>query len=104
MLGNTSVGPHRHDVIFELNNSPALSVASRGEVRTIVLALKFLEVDIIEQFTGLKPLILLDDVFSELDLERQKSLSDTIRRHQIVITSTHVLSNTKRFKHVKLDG
>lgn len=102
MLGNTSVGPHRHDVIFELNNSPALSVASRGEVRTIVLALKFLEVDIIEQLTDIKPLILLDDVFSELDLARQKSLSDTIRRHQIVITSTHVLSNTKRFKHVKL--
>ncbi len=103
MLGNTSVGPHRHDIMFEFNHSPALSVASRGEARTIVLALKFLEVDIIEQLSGMKPLILLDDVFSELDLERQKSLSDTVRSHQIVITSTHVLSDSNQYKHVNLN-
>jgi len=102
ILGFTSVGPHRHDVIFQYNNSPALSVASRGEVRSIVLALKFLEVDIIEQITGIKPIILLDDVFSELDQERQKSLSDTIRSHQIVITSTHILSDSSNYKHIKL--
>lgn len=101
-LGNTSIGPHRHDVVFEFNHSPALSVASRGEVRTIVLALKFLEVDIIEQLTGLKPLILLDDVFSELDLARQKSLSETIRSHQIVITTTHVPAGTKKYRHITL--
>lgn len=102
LLGFTSIGPHRHDVIFEFNNSPALSVASRGEVRSIVLALKFLEVDIIERITDQPPIILLDDVFSELDLKRQKSLSDTIRSHQIVITSTHVLSNSKNYHHVEL--
>lgn len=102
-LGNTSVGPHRHDVIFELNHSPALLVASRGEVRTIVLALKFLEVDIIEHLTGLKPLILLDDVFSELDIDRQKALSDRTKEHQIVMTSTHVLSDSKRYHHVALN-
>ena len=102
MLGNTSVGPHRHDVLFALNNSPALTNASRGEVRTIVLALKFLEVDIIEQLTGLKPLILLDDVFSELDLARQKALSDKTREHQIVMTSTHVLSDSTQYHHVAL--
>ena len=102
MLGNTSVGPHRHDVMFELNHLPADSNASRGEVRTIVLALKFLEVTIIEQLTGLKPLILLDDVFSELDLERQNALSDRSREHQIVMTSTHALSDSKRYHHVTL--
>jgi DNA replication and repair protein RecF len=101
-VGNTSVGPHRHDVIFQFNNSPALSVASRGEVRTIVLALKFLEVAIIEQITNIKPLILLDDVFSELDISRQKALSDTIREHQIIITSTHILSDSKNYHHIKL--
>jgi DNA replication and repair protein RecF len=93
LLGNTSVGPHRHDVMFELNHSPALSNASRGEVRTIVLALKFLEVDIIEQLSGLKPLI---------DLARQKALSDRTREHQIVMTSTHVLSDSKLYHHVAL--
>jgi len=86
-LGSTSVGPHRHDVIFEINNSPALSVASRGEARTIVLALKFLEVDIIEQLTGKTPIILLDDVFSELDATRQKLLTSQLKGHQIIITS-----------------
>lgn len=102
LTGNTSVGPHRHDVIFQFNNSPALSIASRGEVRTIVLALKFLEVGIIEQITNIKPIILLDDVFSELDIDRQKALSDTIRAHQIIITSTHVLSDGTKYQHIQL--
>lgn len=86
-LGNTSVGPHRHDVVFQINNSPALSTASRGEVRTIVLALKFLEVDIIQQLTGKKPIILFDDVFSELDATRQQLLTSRLTGHQIIITS-----------------
>lgn len=86
-LGNTSVGPHRHDVIFEINQFPALSTASRGEVRTIVLALKFLEVEIIEQLTGKTPIILLDDVFSELDVTRQQLLTSQLKGHQIIITS-----------------
>lgn len=100
--GNTSVGPHRHDVVFQFNNAPALSTASRGEARTIVLALKFLEVAIIEQITNQKPIILLDDVFSELDESRQKALSDEVRDHQIIITSTHVLSTGDNYKHIQL--
>jgi DNA replication and repair protein RecF len=87
LLGYTSIGPHRHDLLFEFNSSPALSVASRGEVRSVVLALKFLEVDIIESITGKPPLILLDDVFSELDKERQNYLIDLTKRNQIIITS-----------------
>ena len=89
-LGNTSVGPHRHDVIFTINNTPALSVASRGEARTIVLALKFLEVSIIEQITSKSPIILLDDVFSELDTKRQRALSERTGGYQIIMTTTHV--------------
>ncbi|HMH69779.1 MAG TPA: DNA replication and repair protein RecF [Candidatus Saccharimonadales bacterium] len=87
ILGFTSVGPHRHDVLFDFNHSPALSVASRGETRSIVLALKFLEVDIIESITNKKPIILLDDVFSELDESRQKHLTEFTRRNQMIITS-----------------
>lgn len=88
LLGYTSIGPHRHDVVFGFNNNLALSVASRGEIRSIVLALKFLEVDIIESITDVRPLILLDDVFSELDEDRQKRLmaSDS----QVVLTSTAI--------------
>jgi DNA replication and repair protein RecF len=87
ILGSTSIGPHRHDVIFKFNNSPAMSSVSRGEVRTIVLALKFLEVDIIEQITNQSPIILLDDVFSELDVSRQKLLTSHLKGYQIIITS-----------------
>lgn len=101
-VGNTSVGPHRHDIIFQFNNSPALAVTSRGEARTIVLALKFLEVDIIEQLTGLKPIVLLDDVFSELDDSRQKSLIEYIRNYQVVLTSAHISSNMKDYYRVDI--
>jgi len=100
-LGSTSVGPHRHDVIFEINSSPALSTASRGEARTIVLALKFLEVDIIEQLTGKTPIILLDDVFSELDASRQKLLTSHLKGHQIIITSATSHAG-KHLHHVEL--
>ena len=101
ITGSTSTGPHRHDLLFEINHSPALSVASRGEVRTIVLALKFIEVDIIEQLTGLKPIVLLDDVFSELDESRQKALSEKTSGHQIIITTTHTVSK-KGFTQIRL--
>lgn len=100
-LGNTSVGPHRHDVVFEINNSPALSTASRGEARTIVLALKFLEVEIIEKLTGKSPIILLDDVFSELDATRQKLLTSQLKGNQIIITSATSHAG-KHLHHVEL--
>jgi len=99
-LGNTSVGPHRHDVVFQFNNSPAISIASRGEVRTIILALKFLEVTIIESITEIAPILLLDDVFSELDENRQNQL--LLGKTQTIITSTHILGNNRDYLHVTL--
>lgn len=84
---HTSIGPHRHDVIFHFNNSPALSVASRGEVRTILLALKRIEVLIIEQLTERSPIILLDDVFSELDEKRQRYITEQFNNKQLIISS-----------------
>ncbi len=90
-LGYTSTGLHRHDVIFNFNNSPALDIASRGEVRSIILALKFLEINIIENIVGEKPIILLDDVFGELDDERQKRLF--LSDKQVIITSTKLPDN-----------
>jgi DNA replication and repair protein RecF len=87
-LGFTSTGPHRHDVIFRFNNFSALDVASRGEVRTIVLAIKFMEVEIIEQITNIKPIILLDDVFSELDASRRQAITKYLKDYQTIITTT----------------
>lgn len=92
-LGYTSVGPHRHDIVFGFNGKSALDVASRGEVRTIVLALKFLEVRTIESIIEKPPIILLDDVFSELDKDRQSYLLDLTKQNQIIITSATNNSN-----------
>ncbi len=87
ILGYTSIGPHRDDVAFRFNGNAALAVASRGEVRSIVLALKFLEVDTITDMTGHQPIILLDDVFGELDSARQTHLTTKFSGKQIIMTS-----------------
>lgn len=92
-LGYTSTGPHRHDILFNFNGSAAAASASRGEIRTIILALKFLEVDIIKESTGKVPIILLDDVFSELDEIRQASLMERFSAHQTIITSTEAAAS-----------
>lgn len=93
LLGYTSVGPHRHDIVFRFNNIPAISASSRGEIRTIILALKFLEVALIEKITSQKPIILLDDVFGELDQQRQKQLTTNFKNHQIILTSANISTN-----------
>lgn len=103
LLGFTTVGPHRHDVVFEFNGAPALSVASRGEVRSVVLALKFLEIDIIERITNERPIVLLDDVFSELDDARQQHLTTLTKSHQIIITSATSSNRIKTRYITKLD-
>lgn len=91
VLGYTSIGPHRHDMLFDFNGSPAMTVASRGEIRTIILALKFLEVSLIEVLTNKQPIILLDDVFSELDESRQRRLITEFKNYQIIIASVNSL-------------
>lgn len=98
---HTSVGPHRHDILFYFNNFPALSVASRGEVRTILLALKRIEAEIITEITGKKPIILLDDVFSELDKERQEYIINYFKDNQVIISSATHLSGAD-FLHIEL--
>ena len=102
LLGFTSVGPHRHDVLFEFNGASALTVASRGETRSIVLALKFLEIGIIEELTSKKPIVILDDVFSELDKTRQKHLASFTKETQMIITSATASSSVKADVHIEL--
>lgn len=102
MLGFTDVGPHRHDILFEFNGAPAASTASRGETRTLILALKFLEVDIIESVDGRRPIVLLDDVFSELDSRRQTQLADNFKNHQIIMTGTAAPKTLKAAKIINI--
>jgi DNA replication and repair protein RecF len=87
----TLVGPHRDDVDFLINNTPARQYGSQGQQRTLVLALKLSELQLIEDVIGEPPLLLLDDVLAELDLNRQNQLLDTIQdRFQTLITTTHL--------------
>ncbi|NEQ49737.1 MAG: DNA replication/repair protein RecF [Leptolyngbya sp. SIO3F4] len=87
----TLVGPHRDDVSFLINTTPARQYGSQGQQRTLVLALKLSELQLIEDVIGEPPLLLLDDVLAELDLNRQNQLLDTIQdRFQTLITTTHL--------------
>jgi DNA replication and repair protein RecF len=72
--GSTVVGPHRDDVVFELGGRDLSGFASRGQQRTAILALKLAELDLLAAHDGRPPLLLLDDVFSELDPERRAHL------------------------------
>ena len=100
----TSVGPHRDDIGFfvkrtdaedqsaavprDLRGMDLRRLGSQGQQRTAALSLKLSEIGLMEQATGESPVLLLDDVLSELDTDRQKQLLKTISRIQTVITST----------------
>lgn len=85
------VGPHRDDIIFNLDNSNARTFASQGQKRSITLAWKMAEVKVIEKISGSKPLLLLDDVMSELDGERRNSLTHLVSEvAQTVITTANI--------------
>ncbi|MBD2485238.1 DNA replication/repair protein RecF [Planktothrix sp. FACHB-1365] len=89
--GISLVGPHRDDVIFTINQTLARNYASSGQQRTLVLALKLAELQLIEAVVGEPPLLLLDDVLAELDLHRQNQLLEAIQdRFQTLITTTHL--------------
>ena len=90
-LATTIVGPHRDDVEFTINKNQAKSYGSQGQQRTLVLAIKLAELQLIEDVIGEPPLLLLDDVLAELDNNRQKQLLEAIQgRFQTLITTTHL--------------
>jgi DNA replication and repair protein RecF len=86
--GFTVFGPHRDDFLVFLDGQQAANFASRGEVRTIILALKIIQLSLLEESTGKRPLFLLDDVFSELDGARRRALTNYLKDYQAVITTT----------------
>jgi len=88
LRGHTLHGPHRDDIKVYINSSEFGTVASRGETRTTILALKLIEAKIIEDLIEKKPILLLDDVFGELDQQRRKLLTAKIKDYQSFITTT----------------
>ncbi len=86
--GSTQTGPHRDELLFLLNDRDVTFFASRGELRRCVLSVKVTEALYLRQITEKEPLLLLDDVFSELDAERQASFLTATEDYDTVITTT----------------
>lgn len=104
--GRTLLGPHRDDFDLLLDSANMANFASRGEVRSAVLALKIAELHFLDH--GSKPLLLLDDVFSEFDEERRGHLGRMILEYQTLITTTdesHLASGLRESaKIIKIEG
>lgn len=89
-LGQTSVGPHRDDILFSVNGVDIRKYGSQGQQRTSALSLKLSEIDLVRQVIRNTPVLLLDDVLSELDGNRQNYLLNSISDIQTIITCTGV--------------
>ena len=88
--GITSIGPHRDDFFVYINDIDTKSYGSQGQQRTAVLTMKFSSLEIIKELTGEFPVLLLDDVLSELDFNRKKYILSTIGQIQTIITCTGI--------------
>ena len=88
LQGTTTVGPHRDDVAFLNGEEDIRKFGSQGQKRTAALSLKMAEIELVEKTIGEKPILLLDDVLSELDRNRQNFLLEQIQGVQTIITCT----------------
>jgi DNA replication and repair protein RecF len=108
-LGQCLVGPHRDEIGMLLGGQPARRYGSAGQQRTLVLALKLAELELVRQLWGQPPLLLLDDVLAELDAQRQRLLLDAVGEgHQCLISATHVEAFSSgwaaRSQRVRVEG
>ena len=85
-MGFTSVGPHRDDLVLTLNKNQMKQFASQGQIRTAALSMKLSQMKILKDLSGEDPVLLLDDVMSELDRKRRASLIGEISSYQTFIT------------------
>lgn len=98
LRGFTAYGPHRDDMEVLIDGHLMQESASRGETRTLVLALKIIELQILQEARNDPPLLLLDDVFSELDTKRRQALTRYVEKYQTFITTTDADIAQKHFK------
>jgi DNA replication and repair protein RecF len=98
----TTVGPHRDDIIIKINGHDVRTYGSQGQQRTVALSIKLAELRLFTEITGETPILLLDDVFSELDSNRQGRLLKYISGIQTIITTTDAVdcANAKVFNIV----
>ena len=89
-MKSTSVGPHRDDICFQVGNLDIRKFGSQGQQRTAALSLKLSEIELVKLLIKDTPILLLDDVLSELDKNRQHALLDSIENIQTIVTCTGV--------------
>lgn len=92
LLGFTSIGPHRDDIEMTLDGMPLRRTASQGQAKTFTIALRLAQYDFLAEKTGLRPLLLLDDIFDKLDAHRVENIIALVcnsRFGQIFITDTN---------------
>lgn len=89
-FGSTSVGPHRDDLLFDLNGIDLRKYGSQGQQRTAALSLKLSEIELVIKNNETQPILLLDDVLSELDKHRQTYLMENLDGIQTLLTCTGV--------------
>ncbi len=97
--GQTLAGPHRDDLVFTVGGVDMGRYGSRGQQRSVILALKLAEVELMHESTGEMPLLLLDDVVSELDPERRRYLLQAVLEHrqQVLVTATDLVPVGREF-------
>ena len=95
MRGSTKIGPHQDDLEFYINELDAKMYASQGQQRSIVLSLKLAEINYLKSKTGTCPVLLLDDVLSEFDKNRQLKLLDAINENVQTFITTPSISDIK---------
>lgn len=88
LLKTTNVGPHRDEIVFLEGDKDLRTFGSQGQQRTVALALKLSEIELMTKRVGERPILLLDDVFSELDRNRQQYLLESLQNVQTLITCT----------------
>lgn len=84
----TQIGPHRDDILFLINGMDVRRFGSQGQQRTVALSLKLAEIELVKRLIKDNPILLLDDVMSELDANRRDALLDSIKDIQTIITCT----------------
>ena len=105
--GHTLCGPHRDDLVFTLNGAAAHDFASEGQLKTTLIAWKIAEFEYLKASTGKKPVLLLDDLFSELDEQRvDRLLTQLDEFDQVLLTTPNQLDPTvrDRFSEIRLAG
>ena len=105
-LGYTSIGPHRDDIKFTLNGDDVRVFGSQGQQRTVALSLKLAETETFYKRFNEYPILILDDVLSELDKKRQKKLVSAVEHLQTIFTATNLdrsIFRGKEFNHLIVD-